>query len=228
MMSTQFDAAAIIVAAGKGQRMGGKDKIFASLGGRALLTWPLYACQRCRQIKRIVLVVNQANLNKARDLVVAEGFSKVTAIVPGGAQRQQSVAAGLEQVGDSRWVVIHDGARPLLTEALIEQGLEAAAATGAAVAAIPVTDTIKLADDDNSVMGTPPRDRLWAVQTPQVFRFDIIDRAHRQAQGLATDDAALVEQAGGKVRLYMGSHKNIKVTTPGDLALAEILLQGGK
>ena len=227
-MSTQFDAAAIIVAAGRGQRMGGKDKIFAPLGGRALLAWPLYTCQRCRQIRRVILVVNQANLDRARDLVVDEGFSKVTAIVPGGVERQQSVAAGLAQVGDCKWVVIHDGARPLLTEALIEQGLEAAARSGAAVAAVPVTDTIKLADDDNFVMGTPPRDKLWAVQTPQVFRFDIISRAHRQAAGPATDDAALVEQAGYKVRLYMGSYDNIKVTTPGDLALAEILLMGGK
>lgn len=208
--------------------MGGKDKIFASLGGRALLAWPLYACQRCRQIRRVILVVNEKDLDRARDLVVDEGFSKVTAIVPGGAQRQQSVAAGLEQVAGSEWVVIHDGARPLLTETLIEQGLEAAATTGAAVAAIPVTDTIKLADDDKHVMGTPPRNKLWAVQTPQVFRFDIISRAHRQAAAPATDDAALVEQAGGKVRLYMGSHDNIKVTTPGDLALAEILLLGGK
>jgi 2-C-methyl-D-erythritol 4-phosphate cytidylyltransferase len=128
---------------------------------------------------------------------------------------------------DCHWVVIHDGARPLVTEALIKDGLEAAEESGAAVAAVPVTDTIKLAGDDGFVMGTPPRKSLWAVQTPQVFRFDIITEAHSKAKGMATDDAALVERLGYKVKLYMGSYDNTKITTPGDLTLVEILLKGG-
>jgi 2-C-methyl-D-erythritol 4-phosphate cytidylyltransferase len=122
-------------------------------------------------------------------------------------------------------VVIHDGARPLVTKELIEGGLKAAQETGAAVAAVPVTDTIKIADDDRIVHQTPPRQNLWAVQTPQVFRPDIIARAYEQANGEVTDDASLVEGLNYKVKLYMGSYDNIKITSPHDLALAEVLLK---
>ena len=108
---------------------------------------------------------------------------------------------------------------------LIEGGLEAATETGAAVAAVPVPDTIKVAGDDLLVPGTPPRRNLWAVQTPQVFRFNIITKAYQQAKGEVTDDATLVEQLGYRVKLYMGSYDNIKVTTPDDLALAKVLWQ---
>jgi len=108
---------------------------------------------------------------------------------------------------------------------LIERGLEAAGETGAAVTAVPVTDTIKLAGDDMVVQGTPPRRNLWAVQTPQVFRFDIITEAYRQAKGEVTDDASLLEQLGYKVKLYMGSYDNIKITARDDLALAEVLVK---
>ena len=150
-------------------------------------------------------------------------WSKVTDICAGGRRRQDSVAAGLSRLNHCRWVVIHDGARPLVTEDLIERGLEAARETGAAVAAVPVTDTIKVAGDDRTVRQTPPRQNLRAVQTPQVFRFDIITEAYRQAKAEVTDDASLVEQLGYKVKLYPGSYDNIKITTLDDLALAEIL-----
>ncbi|MFC2041525.1 2-C-methyl-D-erythritol 4-phosphate cytidylyltransferase, partial [Chloroflexota bacterium] len=131
----------------------------------------------------------------------------------------------LSRLNDCSWVVIHDGARPLVTADLIDRGLEAATETGAAVAAVLVTDTIKVVGDDGFVQGTPPRHSLWAIQTPQVFRFDIITEAYRQAKYEVTDDARLVEQLGHRVKLYMGSYDNIKVTTPEDLALAEILVQ---
>ena len=134
------------------------------------------------------------------------------------------MAAGLNRISDCEWVVIHDGARPLITVDLIERGLEAAGETGAAVAAVPVTDTIKVVGDDRLVQETLPRHSLWAVQTPQVFRFDIITEAYRQAEAEVTDDASLVEMLGYKVKLYLGTYDNIKVTTPDDLALAEWLL----
>ncbi|HEX79413.1 MAG TPA: 2-C-methyl-D-erythritol 4-phosphate cytidylyltransferase [Dehalococcoidia bacterium] len=220
--------AAIIVAAGKGERMGGEDKIFAPLGGKPVLAWAVAAFQRCQMIGRIVLVVGENDIERAQKLAAEQGWLKVTDICLGGKKRQQSVAAGLSRLKDCKWVVIHDGARPLVTVEMIIRGLEFAEESGSAIAAVPVTDTIKLADDDSFVMGTPPRQKLWAVQTPQVFRSDIISEAHRLAEGLATDDAALVERAGYRVKLYMGSYDNIKITTPGDLALAEILLQGGK
>jgi 2-C-methyl-D-erythritol 4-phosphate cytidylyltransferase len=175
-----------------------------------------------------VLVVNAKSLKACRKLVAEAGLSKSIDVCVGGKRRQDSVAAGLKLLKDYGWVIIHDGARPLVTKELIEEGLKAAKETGAAVAAVPVTDTIKVADDDRIVRQTPVRQNLWAVQTPQVFRFDIITKAYRQAKGEFTDDASLVEQAGYKVKLYMGSYDNIKITKNNDLLIAEVLLKGGK
>ena len=220
--------AAVIAAAGRGERMGGADKVFATLAGKPVLAWAVDAFQQCPAIDRIVVVLAEQDLERGRELVAEGGWAKVIDVCPGGEERQQSVAAGLGRLKDCRWVVIHDGARPLVTAALIESGLEAAKETGAAVAAVPVSDTIKMASEDGFVLGTPPRQRLWSVQTPQVFRFDIITEAHRRAEGMATDDASLVERLGYRVRLYMGSYDNIKITTASDLALAEILLRREK
>ena len=217
--------AAIIVAAGESRRMGGVDKAFALLAGKPVLARAVDAFQKCGSVQQVVLVVNEQNLERCCQLVAEQGWSKVTDVCPGGRRRQDSVAAGLSQLSHCDWVIIHDGARPLVTVDLIEHGLEAARETGAAVAAVPVTDTIKVAGDDRIVHQTPPRRNLWAVQTPQVFRLDIITLAYRQAKVEVTDDASLVEQLGYKVKLYMGSYTNIKVTTPDDLALAEILWQ---
>jgi 2-C-methyl-D-erythritol 4-phosphate cytidylyltransferase len=178
-------------------------------------------------IDQIVVVLAEDDLEKGKELAKERGWSKVTDICSGGEERQASVAAGLGRLKDCHWVVIHDGARPLVTKALIKNGLGAAEDYGAAVAAVPVTDTIKLADYEGFVMGTPPRKSLWSVQTPQVFRFDIIMEAHQKAEGMTTDDASLVERLGYKVKLFMGSYDNIKITTPSDLKLAEILVQRG-
>ncbi len=205
--------------------MGGVDKMFALLGGKPVLARVIDTFQRCESVDQIVVVVSQENLEKCQQLVVEQGWPKVTEVCPGGERRQDSVAAGLKQLNQCQWVVIHDGARPLVTADLIDRGLTEARETGAAVAAVPVTDTIKLAGDNMIVMGTPPRRNLWAVQTPQVFRFDIIAKAYQQAETEVTDDAALVERLGYKVKLYMGAYDNIKVTTPDDLVLAEVLWQ---
>jgi len=213
------------VAAGESRRMGGVDKVLALLGGKPILSWVIEAFHGCNSIEQVVVVVTRENLKKCRQLVAEPGWSKVIEVCAGGRRRQDSVAAGLSRLSHCQWVVIHDGARPLVTVGLIEHGLEAARETGAAVAAVPVTDTIKVAGDDGLVQQTLPRRNLWAVQTPQVFRFDIIAEAYRQAEDEATDDASLVEQLGYKVKLYMGSYDNIKVTTPDDLALAEVLWQ---
>ncbi|MFC2005447.1 2-C-methyl-D-erythritol 4-phosphate cytidylyltransferase [Chloroflexota bacterium] len=216
---------AVIVAAGKGQRMGRVDKVLAPLGGKPGLVRVIDVFQRCKSIDQIIVVLNEQNLKIGQQLVAKQGWSKVTDVCAGGSRRQDSVVAGLSLLSHCHWVVIHDGARPLVTEDLIEHGLEAAKETGAAVAAVPVTDTIKVAGDDQFVQGTPPRHNLWAVQTPQVFRFDVIAEAYRQVKDEVTDDARLVEKLGYRVKLYMGSYDNIKVTTPDDLALAEVLWQ---
>ena len=222
-MGDKQQAGAIIVAAGSSRRMGGTDKVLALLGGKPILTWAVNAFQRCNLIDQIVVVVSKQSIGKCQQLVAEQGWSKVTDICVGGRRRQDSVAAGLSRLNHCHWVVIHDGARPLVTEDLIERGLEAAKETGAAAAAVPVTDTIKVTGDDGIVHQTPPRQNLRAVQTPQVFRFDIITEAYRQVKAEVTDDASLVEELGYKVKLYTGSYDNIKITTPDDLALAEIL-----
>ncbi|MFC1900074.1 2-C-methyl-D-erythritol 4-phosphate cytidylyltransferase [Chloroflexota bacterium] len=224
-MSDKQTVSAIIVAAGSSQRMNGMDKVFAVLGEKPVMAHVLGTFQGCSLIDSIVLVLSEESMDIGKKLVEENGYSKVTDICPGGERRQDSVAAGLKQIEKADWVIIHDGARPLVTAELIEQGLETAQETGSAVAAVPVTDTIKMVGEDQVVQGTPPRHNLWAVQTPQVFRFDIIQKAYSQLRYEVTDDARAVEQMGEKVKIYMGSYDNIKITTPDDLALAEILLR---
>jgi len=224
-MNKNQKVGAVITAAGSSQRMGGVDKMSALLGGEPVLARVVDVFQNCDLIDQIVVVVNKQALKQWRPLVIERGWFKVVDIWPGGERRQDSVAAGLSRLGGCHWVVIHDGARPLVTEDLIRRGLAEAEETGAAVAAVPVTDTIKVAGDDRVVRSTPLRDNLWAVQTPQVFRFDIITKAYRRVKAEVTDDASLVERSGYKVKLYMGSYDNIKVTTPDDLAVAEVLWQ---
>ena len=221
----QQKVGAVIVAAGESQRMGGVNKVFTLLGGKPILARVVDAFQRCNPIDQIIVVLSEQNLERGQQLVVEQGWSKVSDVCAGGRRRQDSVAAGLGRLSNCDWVVIHDGARLLVTVDLINRGLEAVKETGAAVAAVPVTDTIKLAGDDRIVHQTPPRQNLWAVQTPQVFRTDIITEAYSRANSDVTDDASLVEQLGYRVKLYMGSYDNIKVTTPDDLALAEVLWQ---
>jgi len=205
--------------------MGGVDKMFALLGGKPIIAWVVDTFQRCQSVDQIVVVVSRENLEKCQQLVAEQGWSKVAEVCPGGERRQDSVAAGLSRLSQCHWVVIHDGARPLVTVDLIDRGLETARETGAAIAGVPVTDTIKVAGDDRIVRETPPRGNLWAVQTPQVFRFDIIAKAYQQVKAEVTDDATLVERLGYRVKLYMGAYDNIKVTTPDDLVLAEVLWQ---
>ena len=222
---SQQKIGAVIVAAGSSQRMGGVNKVLALLGGKPVLARVIDAFQRCNPIDQIIVVLSEPNLEWCRQLVDEQGWSKVTDVCIGGRRRQDSVVAGLSRLSHCHWVVIHDGARPLLTEDLICRGLSEVKETGAAAAAVPVTDTIKVAGDDRLVRQTPLRHNLWAVQTPQVFRFDIIAEAYRRVKQEVTDDATLVEQLGYRVKLYMGSYDNIKITTPDDLVLAEVLWQ---
>ncbi len=224
-MSSETKVGAVIVAAGGSQRMGGVDKVLALLGGEPVLARTIDVFQNSSSIDQVVVVLSEPNLAPGRRLVAERGWSKVTEVCLGGRRRQDSVLAGLSRLKDCHWVVIHDGARPLVTEDLISRGLAEAEETGAAVAAVPVTETIKVAGEGRIVHQTPPRQNLWAVQTPQVFGYLMIAEAYRQANGEATDDASLVEQLGYRVKLYMGAYDNIKITTPDDLALAEVLWQ---
>lgn len=217
--------AALIVAAGASHRMKGINKLFAPLGDKPLLAWCVETCQRCSLIGQIVLVLNRKDLARGRELGERRCWPKVT-ICPGGPRRQDSVREGLKQLADCDLVMIHDGARPFLTLALIENGFLLAGRTGAAVAAVPVKDTIKLVGDDRLIGTTLQRDRLWAAQTPQIFSLDVITRAYESLAAEVTDDGAAVELLGSEVHLYMGDHNNIKVTCPADLSLARIIAEG--
>ncbi len=216
---------AVIAAAGSSRRMDGIDKIFAALAGKPLLWHVLHVFQGCDAVDQMVVVLGEASVERGLRLVEESGFSKVTAVCAGGQRRQDSVAEGLKRLESCDWVVIHDGARPCLTVELIERGLGEAQQTGAAVAAVPLKETVKVVGAEGEIENTPRRESLWAAQTPQIFRFDLIAGAYRMVRQEVTDDASLVETLGYKVRVYMGLYDNIKVTTPEDLALAETILR---
>jgi len=223
-MSRASGIGVIIVAAGKAERMGATDKIFALLGGKPVLAWPVDICQQNDLVEQIVITLNSNNLKQGQKLKEERTWSKV-AICLGGARRQDSVKEGLHKLKCCDWVIIHDGARPFLTLDLIQNGLEAAKETGSAVAAVPVKDTIRFADDQGLITETPQRNKLWLVQTPQIFSFDVINEAYRKLITEVTDDSAAVKLLGCEVKLYPGDYSNIKITTPEDLALAEIIAQ---
>ena len=212
----------VIVAGGLSQRMAGINKLFVPLKGRPLLAWSVDACQKHRLVRQVVLVLNDKDLARGRKLQEQRGWSKAT-LCPGGARRQDSVTEGLRRIRDCDWVMIHDGARPFLTPDLIDDGVKVVEEIGAAAAAVPVKDTIKLAADDRLVGETLQRDRVWVAQTPQIFSFDLVRQAYENLTAEVTDDAAAVECLGHKVQLYMGDYRNIKVTTSEDLALARII-----
>jgi len=224
MSASRESVGVIVAAAGRSERMGGRDKLFAVVGGRPLLAHSLSAFDACRSVDRVVLVLSPENMERGRELVAEAGFSKVAAVCQGGERRQDSVRNGLDALASCQWVVVHDGARPLVTAELIERGLEVAKETGAAIAALPIVDTVKEVEPPDLIGRTLSRGRLWAAQTPQVFRYDILREAYQRAQGEATDDAALVEKLGHQVKVFEGSPRNIKVTTAADLALVEALL----
>ena len=211
------------MAAGASRRMGGVDKTFAILGGRPIIAHSLDALHASDRVDSVVVVLSNANIDQASRLVAEGRYHKVTSICLGGERRQDSVRQGLDRLPNAEWIVVHDGARPLVDAGLIERGLAEALHTGVAVAAVPVKDTIKAANADMVVTQTIGRETLWIVQTPQVFRRDILLEAHSMVTDNVTDDASMVERVGGKVRLFMGSYENIKVTTPEDLPVAEAL-----
>lgn len=220
-------AGVVIPAAGLSARMG-TDKMLVELDGAPILAHTIKVFQTSPRINQIVVVGSRTNVEPIRRLVEDFSFSKVSKIVHGGPRRQDSVWDGLSTLSGCDWAIIHDGARPFLSGQLIDAGLEAALATGSAVAAVPVKDTIKLADRMNIVQQTLPRELLWCVQTPQVFRYDIITDAYLHVMKDVTDDAQLVELRGWPVKIYDGSYDNIKITTIEDLELARLILERRK
>jgi 2-C-methyl-D-erythritol 4-phosphate cytidylyltransferase len=227
-----FKSVALIPAAGMGKRMGASiNKQYLHLGGVPVVARTISVFECSPLISAIYLVIPEDEITYCREHVVeCYGFSKVTAIIPGGAERQNSVLNGLNamrnHIADEDVVLIHDGARPLITEHLVEEIIRSAYLHDGALAAVPAKDTIKEVKD-NIVTGTPDRQNLWQAQTPQAFRFGMIHSAHLKAESdrfAGTDDSSLVERLGGKVHIVRGDYRNIKLTTPEDLVLAESFL----
>ena len=221
---------AIIVAAGSSQRMG-FDKLFADLGGRPVVAWSVAAFQACAAVDGIVLVTRPEKEPVFRELARAEGWTKLRAILPGGAQRHFSVWNGLQAIadGDARenYVAVHDGARPLVTPEAITRCLELAQTTGAACCASPVTDTLKRADAHGRIAAGVDRTNLWAMQTPQTFALAGLVRAYRavmEAGETVTDETSALERVGQPVALLNSGDFNLKITYPQDLELARHLL----
>jgi 2-C-methyl-D-erythritol 2,4-cyclodiphosphate synthase/2-C-methyl-D-erythritol 4-phosphate cytidylyltransferase len=211
--------------------MGNVNKALLPLGGRPVLYWTLERLSAAPELEEIVVVVAPEEVGPTRERLVEAGFAKVTAVIAGGAERQQSVSAGLEALSPAvDTVVVHDGARPLVTPETVGRALAALAGPGrwAGVGVgIPVKDTIKVAGDDGRIRETPPRESLWAIHTPQVFPRAILTLAHAAAAAdgvTATDDCALVERLGLPVKLVAGSGANLKLTVPEDVVMAEALL----
>jgi 2-C-methyl-D-erythritol 4-phosphate cytidylyltransferase len=207
----------------------GIDKLFLSLAGKPVIFYSLSALQRSPLVGEIVMTCNASNRRKLEALVRKHRFSKVHALVKGGAERSDSVALALEAIRPAvRWVVIHDGARPLLNPEMIRHGLRTALRRGSAVIATRMVDTVKKADRALKVHSTVDRRALFAVQTPQIFQRSLIANAYRHVRkkGIAvTDDAAAVEARGGKVYLYEFEGPNLKITRRQDIPAAEALLR---
>jgi 2-C-methyl-D-erythritol 4-phosphate cytidylyltransferase len=216
----------VIVAAGRSSRMGGVDKTFAPLLGAPLIAHTVERFETHPGVGEIALVLAEESVGRGRELASSRGWRKVTQVCAGGERRQDSVYNGLAALSPCDLVMVHDGARPCLDAAMLERGIEAAIRHGAAVAGMPVKDTIKRVSPELLIEETPERARLWQAQTPQVFRYDLLLEAHRACQADVTDDAAMVESLGHPVRMFEGSYENIKVTTAGDLTIAEAFLRG--
>lgn len=222
-MSLSPSAAAVIVAAGQSTRMG-FDKLFADLAGRSVLARAIDVFEACPDVAIIVLVASVDSSERVAELVRLGEWQKVARVCIGGARRQDSVAAGLAEVGEAEIVAIHDGARPLVSARMIAEGIRLARERGAAVPLVPIVDTIKSIRTDDRIGETVDRSRLRAAQTPQVFRTALIREAHRRHAGEATDDAAMVECLGEPVFGFPGDRLNLKITTPEDLVIARSLL----
>lgn len=225
---------AVVAAAGRSSRMGdGQNKQFLMLDGMPVLGRTLSSLSSCGLIDEIVVVMPEDEMEKCRrDIIDRYKIPKVIEIVKGGSERQQSIMAGLEALKDTCDIAVtHDGARPFVTDDIITQSIYEAYLYGAAACAVPIKDTIKVSDGDGFILDTPDRSTLYAVQTPQTFKFNLLYNAHLRAKEdgyTGTDDTVLVERLGAKVKLFAGSYENIKITTPEDIYMAYAIMRHQK
>ena len=223
---------AIVLAAGQGKRMHSKvQKQFLEIQGYPVLYYSLRCFQESPLIQDIILVTGEESISYCKEEIVQKyGFTKVSAVIPGGKERYDSVYAGLCECRDCEYVLIHDGARPFVTEEILKRGLQKVKETGACVIGMPSKDTVKLSDEEGYVKETPNRKCVWTIQTPQIFSYSLIREAHdsirQKDMSKITDDAMVAEhETGVKIRFSEGSYRNIKITTPEDLVVAEASLK---
>jgi len=218
---------AVIVAAGSSQRMG-FDKLLALLGDRPVLAHAITAFEQTPSADEIILVAREERVGEFSELVAQNGFKKVRHVIPGGEQRQDSVGAGLKHVSaECRFIAVHDAARPLITPEQIERVFAGAREQGAAALAAPITDTLKRAGEDRAVTGGVARDNLYAMQTPQIFARDLLERAYAAVAAgklSVTDEVSAVEHLGEKIVLIPNDDWNVKITYPRDLLLAQAVI----
>ena len=225
--------AAVIVAAGKGKRMGTEiSKQFLPLRGKEILAHTVEKFEHAENIRDIVLVTGQDSLQDVQDMAQEYGWQKIISVVAGGKERQDSVWNGLLAISeDTEIVLIHDGVRPFVTEDILNLSIETAVEMGGCVAGVPAKDTIKVCNSENISVDTPDRSTLWQIQTPQTFQKERIVKAYKQAKDagfIGTDDASLAEYSGYPVKVIMGSYSNIKITTQEDLLIGEAFLKEGQ
>ncbi len=224
---------ALIAAAGKGKRMNARiSKPFIPISGKPILAYTIEKFEKCKFIDKIFLIVSTEEKEMChKDIISKYNFSKVQKLVDGGETRQDSIYNGLKALDkNTDIVVIHDGARPLIEEYIIQNSVEKAQEYGAAITVIPIKDTVKKSKNNFFISKTLNREEIWRAQTPQTFKYDIILSAYNQAykdKYLATDDASIAERYGHKVKLIIGSEENIKITTPFDIIVADIFLKKG-
>ncbi|MBP2002608.1 2-C-methyl-D-erythritol 4-phosphate cytidylyltransferase [Paenibacillus shirakamiensis] len=225
-MTNLTEAAVIVVAAGRGTRMGTREsKQYLQLDGKPIIVHTLEVFNRLPFIREIILVTGAQDRSRCQEWVRDYNLDKVNQVIEGGKERQDSVLQGLRAT-TLPWILIHDGVRPFVTETHIQACLDAAQESGASVLAVPVKDTVKQVGNQGYVTATPDRRSLWAIQTPQAFRHEDLLRAHEQAEKdgfMGTDDSMLIERIGIKVKVVEGSYGNIKLTTPEDLDYAQFI-----
>lgn len=225
----QTKVIAVVPAAGLGKRFGpGANKPFLLLGGKPLIIWPLEVLESIPEIVEIIPALKPGDMEQGQKFFEEYGLKKIKKIAPGGKERQDSVYNSLKLIQDKDSIVmIHDGVRPLVERGLIKNAIGGLADYDGVVLGVPVKDTIKEVRD-MVISKTLKRDSIWAIQTPQIFPYEVISKAYDRAMKegtYSTDDSALVERYGGKVKIVMGSYRNIKITTPEDLHIAETLLK---
>ncbi len=221
---------ALIPAAGKGKRMRSDiNKQFILLKNKPVLLHSLEVFDRHPAVSEIVVIAAEEEIDLLQhELIQKGGFRKTIKVVAGGKERQDSVYNGLQAIEASGLVIIHDGARPFLTLELLNRVIAEAEKYDAVIVGMPVKDTIKVVDASNFINETPDRDKLWLVQTPQAFKYDLLRKAHQKAKlegYYGTDDAMLIERLGTRVKMIEGSYENIKITTPEDLIIGEAILR---